>query len=111
MLGVLPVGVRALLAQVELTVRVVVVHVLKDGLSVLCIAFFIAGSLTVGSLLLNYELLARVGIYLGYLREGLLKLGLLLLVLLQPLLALVRSQLAVWGALGQAIGSRILRAD
>ena len=111
MLGVLSIVLRALLAEVELTVRVVVVYVLKDRLSVLCIAFFIAGSLTVGSLLLNYELLTRVGIYLGYLREGLLKLGLLLLVFLQPLLALVRGQLTVWGALGQAIGPGILRAD
>lgn len=107
----LPIRVRALLAQVQLTVRIVVVHVLKDGLPVLRTALFIAGSLAVGPLLLNYELLARVGVYLGYLREGLLKLGLLLLVLLQSLFALVRRQLAVRGALGQAIRPCILRTD
>ena len=87
----LPVGVRALLAQVQLTVCIVVAHILKDRSSLFLVAFFIAGSLTVGALLLNYELLARIGIYLIYLREGLLELGLLLLVLLQPLFALVRS--------------------
>lgn len=59
----------------------------------------IRASLTVGTLLLDDELLPGVGVYLVYLRQLLLllllQLGLLLLVLLQALFALITSQLTV----------------
>ena len=84
-------------------VCVVVRLILKRNLSVFLNAFLVTGSLAVGSLLLNDELLARVGVDLSDLGKWLLKLSLLLLVLLEALLALVRCQLRVGSAFREAV--------
>lgn len=71
-----------------------------------CLIVFIAGSLAVGSLFLNDELLARVGIdfvHLGQLLLPLLQLSLLLLILFESFLTLVGSQFTVRGSLGQTL--------
>jgi len=112
----------ALLSQVELTVHVEVVHLLKwhpsallrlllsisiGWLAVGC-SVIIRTSLAVCAFFLDDELLARVGIDLVDLRQLLLLLrlkllGLLLFVLFQTLFTLITGQLAVIGAFGHAL--------
>ena len=86
----LSIWVGTFLAKIQLTVCIVIVHILKYLSSVFLLVFFITGSLTISTFfLLNNELLTRIRIYLIYLREWLLELGLLLFVLFEPFLALI----------------------
>lgn len=118
LLDVAGVRMRALLRQVQLAIHVEVVDLLEGHASallrfllrwvILPTVVIFGASLAVGALLLNDKLLARVGIYLVYLRQLLLLLllqllRLLLLVFFQTLLTLVTGQLTVIRALRHAL--------
>ena len=102
---------RALFRQVQLTIHVEIVYLLEGHAllsSLLLLSLFVIGAaLAVGSFFLDDKLLARVCIDLVDLGQLLLllllKLGLLLLVLFQTLLALVAGEFAMGSPLGHTL--------
>jgi len=103
---------RTLFCQVQLTVHVEIVYLLQGHAllsSLLLLSLVVVGAaLAVGSFFLDDKLLSRVCIDLVDLWQLLLllllKLGLLLLVLFQTLLALVAGKFAMGSPLGHALG-------